>query len=122
MNLCASRAYRLDIKLNQVEKDRYVRAQLDTIEVIESELSDKNTQLRVGDLVSLMREIPMEYTDHIREEAFTAVVGVDHAHKLPIVTLDVIEDNILIVEKILSMTLLEAVYEGYTAVILEREE
>ena len=92
--------------MNQVEKDRFIRWQLDSIEVVDCPPGHSG-RLQVGDKVYIHRFDPPDSD----EKGFDATIELDETSKAtPIV--------ILVAEEWAMMTLLEAAWEGYLAHVL----
>lgn len=92
--------------MNQVEKDRFIRWQLDAIEVVDCPTGHSG-RIQVGDKVYIHRFDPPDSD----EKGFDATILLDEtSNATPIV--------ILVAEEWAMMTLLEAAWEGYLAHIL----
>ena len=92
--------------MNQVEKDRFIRWQLDAIEVVDHPTGHSG-RLQVGDKVYIHRFDPPDSD----EKGFDATILLDE-------TSNATPTVILVAEEWAMMTLLEAAWEGYLAHIL----
>ena len=94
--------------MNNVEKDRFIRRQLDIIDVVDN--PPGHEKLQIGDRVYIHRFYPLDSD----ENGFDATVTLDESTRYPTV--------ILVAEEWAMMTLMEAAWEGYMAHILHKDD